>query len=100
MNNIFNLQWRRNVDLMVDARINRYDLEYFLEGDYDNPSFRIKDSVVKKIAFALCDKKEVKKEDGSINFIPTSKEELSYYEWKLRRQVQKRVATILKERWA
>ena len=88
------------MDLMVEALLRRYDLQYFLEGNYDNPSFRIKDSVVKKIALAICDKKEVKKEDGSINFIPTSKEELSYYEWKLRRQVQKRVSTILKERWA
>jgi len=100
MNNIFNLQWRRRVDQMVEALLRRHDLQYFLEGDYDNPSFRIKDSVVKRIAFSLCDKKEIKKADGTINLVPTSKEEISYYEWELRRQVQKRVATILKERWA
>ncbi len=81
---------------MVEALLHRYDLQYFLEGDYDNPSFRIKDSVIKRIASALCDKQEGAKLDTT----PTSKEELNYYEWELRRQVQKRVATILKERWA
>lgn len=96
MNNIFNLQRRRRVDLMVEALLRRYDLQYFLEGDYDNPSFRIKDSVIKRIASALCDKPE----GANLDITPTSKEELSYYEWELRRQVQKRVATILKERWA
>ncbi len=85
---------------MVEALLRRYNLEYFLEGDYNNPSFRIKGSVIKRVAFALCDKKEVIKEDENIDLIPASKEELSYYEWELRRQVQKRISTILEERWA
>ncbi|UCD84140.1 MAG: hypothetical protein JSU92_12785 [Deltaproteobacteria bacterium] len=85
---------------MVDSLIDRYDLEYFLEGDYDNPSFRINDSVIKKIAFALYDKQEVGEDENTDHPVPARNEELSYYERELRRQVQKRVTTILKESWA
>ena len=92
MNKVIDVKAKERVRREVNAFIDRLGLEWFLEGDSQRPSFRIKDSSIERCAMWLCEEKELVEEGSGgdeIDFYLKIKnqEELEKYKGMVRKEV-------------
>ena len=97
-NNVVDLKARERVKNGVSTFIERLGLEWFLEGDGYNLSFRIKARAIERCAMWLCQEKKLIKKDsdeGDIEFYleVNNPEEFEMY----KRMVRKEVLRYIKE---
>ncbi|UCD71991.1 MAG: hypothetical protein JSW70_03095 [Syntrophobacterales bacterium] len=100
MDKVIDVKVRDRVKREVKAFIDRLGLEWFLEGDDDRLSFKIKDHSIERCAMWLCDKKELVERNsigGEIDFYLRIKdrEELEKYKGMVRKEVLKYVKQAL-----
>lgn len=99
-NKIIDVKARDRVKREVKAFMDRLGLEWFLEGDGDRLTFRIKDRSIELCAMWLCDEKELVERDlsgGEIGFYLKIKnpEEFDRYKRMVRREVLRYVKRAL-----
>ena len=92
MDKVVDVKAKERVRREVKAFIDRLGLEWFLEGDSQLPSFRIKDSSIERCAIWLCEEKELIEKDANgtgIDFYLKIKNqgELEKYKGMVRREV-------------
>jgi len=97
-NNVIDLKTRDRVKKGVRTFIDRLGLEWFLEGDGYNLSFRIKAPAIERCAMWLCQEKKLVKKDadgGDIEFYleVNNPEEFEMY----KRMVRKEVLRYIKD---
>jgi hypothetical protein len=99
---VIDVKVRDRVKREVKAFIDRLGLEWFLEGDDDRLSFKIKDRSIERCAMWLCDEKELVERDssgGEIDFYLRIKdrEEFEKYQGMVRREVLRYVKQALRK---
>ena len=97
---VIDVKAKERVKGEVKAFIDRLGLEWFLEGDPDRPSFKIKARSIEHCAMWLCEEKEIIDGDskrGEIDFYLRIKnpEEFERYKRMVRREVLRYVKTAL-----
>jgi hypothetical protein len=98
MDKVVDVKAKERVRREVKAFIDRLGLEWFLEGDSQRPSFRIKDSSIERCAMWLCEEKELIEKDGNgIDFYLKIKNqgELEKYKGMVRREVLRYIKKAL-----
>lgn len=99
---VIDVKVRDRVKREVKAFIDRLGLEWFLEGDDDRLSFKIKDRSIERCAMWLCNEKELVERDssgGEINFYLRIKdrEEFEKYKVMVRGEILRYVKQALRK---